>query len=95
MKIMNTFSIVNDIGQIIHDFLSHEKIQAALALFPIKIQIPINFSLYFDVEFGDVGPCSEAIDLDFKSKYTYKKREEYQKTLERQEKRLLLIKLYI
>ena len=75
MKIMSIFSIVNDLGQIIHDFLSHEKIHGILDLFPIKIEIPINFSLYFDVEFGDVGPCSEAIEMDLKSKYTYKKRE--------------------
>ena len=71
-----------------------KKIKERLDFFPVKIQIPASFSLFVDVEFGKVEEVKD-MEFDYRSRYKYKMRSQYQKTLERKEKRMMLSKIYL
>ncbi|KAM3137367.1 hypothetical protein pb186bvf_010547 [Paramecium bursaria] len=64
--------------------------------FPVKVQIPFQFSIYATIQFQNFSPLNSKLDyFDIPKQFKYKSRKLAQKTLENKQKRLLLANLYI
>ena len=91
---MSFFALSHEAGTVIYEFLSQDKIRQMFSCFPVKIEIPINFSLYLDIQVSSIA--FEVPEELFSShlKYERRRREDFQKTLSRKEKRMAMVKIF-